>query len=730
MKKNLLVFITLVFTLIQSNYSLAQSEYKEITLEDIWARYLFLPKLVNGIESMNDGKHFCVLERGNSIDEYSYEDGKKTRTIVSSDQMVPDGKDEGIRINSYTFSSDETKILIATETEQIYRHSSKSSFYIWDIAKKQILALSDGGKQRLATFSPDGSKMAFVRGNNLFIKDIVSNKEEQITNDGLDRHIINGTTDWVYEEEFAFTKALFWSPDGAKLAYYRFDESNVKEFWMTTWGDLYPEFYKFKYPKTGENNSLVTIHIYDLNTKTTKAADIGTEKDQYIPRILWTKSKDKLAILRMNRHQNKLEILLADANSGESKVIYTEENKYYIDVTDDYTFLNNQKHFLITSEKDGYNHIYLYDMDGNLVKQITKGNWDVVEFCGIDEDDEKIYYKSVESSFKNRDLYVIGVDGKGKTRLSKKVGDNDVEFSKTFDYYINTWSDANTPPVVTVNDNSGKIIREIQGNKEFAELVKQYNFTTCEFFDFKTEQGVELYGWMIKPPDFNKNNRYPVFMYFYGGPGDQKVVNTWGYFNFAWFQMLAQKGYIVVCVDNRGTGGRGEEFKKQTYLELGKLETIDQIEVAKYLGTLNYVDKDRIGVFGWSYGGYLSTLCMTKGADYFKAGIAVAPVTNWRYYDNIYTERFMRTPQENASGYDDNSPINFVSSLKGKYLLVHGTGDDNVHVQNSYDLVSALVNANKQFEMQFYPNKNHGIYGGYTRLHLYRRMTDFILDNL
>jgi len=534
----------------------------------------------------------------------------------------------------------------------------------------------------------------------------------------------------VYEEEFSFTKAFFWSPNGSKLAYYRFDESKVKEYTMTMWGDLYPEQYKYKYPKAGEDNSIVSIWTYDVNTTKTIKMDIGSETNQYIPRIQWTAQANSLAILRMNRLQNKLEIILNNATDGSSKIIYTEENKYYIEITDDLQFLSNNQ-FVITSEKDGYNHIYLYDFTGKLIKQLTSGKWDVVNIKGVDEKNKTIFYIAAESAPYNKDLCSVKLDGSKKTIISSKSGTNNADFSNTFKYYIGTFSDGNTPSVYTINTANGKEIKRLENNENLIKTLKPFNLSKKEFATLKTENGVDLNYWIIKPADFDPNKKHPLFMYVYGGPGHNTVNNSYERgSDFYWFQLLAQKGYIVVSVDNRGTGSRGEAFKKCTYKELGKLETEDQINAAKYFGNQSYIDKNRIGIFGWSYGGFLSALCMTKGADYFKAGIVVAPISNWRYYDNIYTERYMRTPQENASGYDDNSPINHVKKLKGKFLLVHGTGDDNVHVQNSMDLITALVNANKQFEMQFYPNKNHNIYGGYTRFHLYKRMTDFILNNL
>jgi len=725
MKKTLIIsIIVLIFS------NLAFSQTKNITLEDIWLKYQFYPKTIHGFKSMKSGETYTVIDQ-NNLDEYSYKSGKHIKTLIDAGQLIPEGESKPIRFSSYTFSADESKILLVTDKKSIYRHSFTAEYWVYDFASKKLQKLSDNGAQRIANFSPDGQMVAFMRDNNLFVKNLQTNTEVQITNDGAINKIINGAPDWVYEEEFSFTKAYEWSPNSKSIAYIRFDESKVKEFEFTVYGDLYPKQYKYKYPKAGEDNSIVSVHVYDLASAKTKTMDIGTETDIYIPRIKWTTNPNVLSIQRMNRLQNKWEILLANANDGTSNVLYSETNKYYIDITDNLIFLKKDKGFIFTSEMDGYNHIYYYDMQGKLIKQLTKGKYDVTEFFGLDQKKGLLYYQAGASSPLNREIFVVNINNLKREQLSKHVGTNSAQFSSNFKYYINTFSDANTPPIFTVNKANGSQLYVLENNINMVNKLKDYGYANKTFFTFKTDDDIELNAWMIKPLDFDSTKRYPVLMYLYGGPGSQTVTNAWGWFNLMWFEMLAQKGYIVVSVDNRGTGARGEEFKKATYLQLGKLETIDQINANKYLGTLPYVDKSRIGIFGWSYGGYMSTLCMTKGASYFKTGIAVAPVTNWRYYDNIYTERFMRTPQENGDSYDSNSPISHTAKLKGNYLLIHGTADDNVHVQNSMDLITSLLNNNKQFEMQFYPNSDHGIYTGrYTHFHVYRRMTDFLLEKL
>ncbi|CAI8245256.1 MAG: Dipeptidyl aminopeptidase 4 [Cryomorphaceae bacterium] len=707
-----LVFITPIF-----------SQKRDITLDDLWKNYAFYPKSMGGFNSMNDGEHYSTIEKtedGQEIIKYRFKNGKKVRTLFkSTDFEIP-------KIGKYTFSENEKQLLLATETTSIYRYSSKSVYYIYNIHNDKISKLSDK-KVMYATFSPQGDKVAYVLDNNLFIKDIKSGTITQVTSDGKKNHIINGASDWVYEEEFALVRSFEWAPDGEHIAYYKFDETHVKEFSMDLFkGGLYPTQEVFKYPKAGEDNSIVKVYFYNIAKN--KSTYIYTEKDyEYIPRIKWTNNPKVLALYGMNRHQNELDFVLANTEDGSNKVLFTEKDKYFIDIHDNLTFLP-EDNFIWTSEKDGFNHIYLKGLDGS-EQQITNGNWEVTSFHGVDSDKMKIYFTSTEEGSINRTLYVQHLDTDIKTKLNTENGTNNSSFSKGLKYYMNSVSTANSAPVYTLHTADGKRLKTLEDNTDFNTNMLDFNLTKKEFFNIKTEDA-ELNAWMIKPPNFDENKEYPIFMFLYGGPGSQQVTNSFGWTNYYWYQMLAQKGYIVACVDNRGTGGKGSEFKKMTYKELGKYETIDQINAAKYFGNLNYIDANRIGIQGWSYGGYMSSLAITKGADVFSLAIAVAPVTNWRYYDNIYTERYMQTPQENASGYDENSPINHVEKLKGHYLLVHGSADDNVHVQNTMEMISALVNANKQFDLFIYPDKNHGIYGGNTRYHLYKKMTDFILENL
>ena len=732
--KNLNIILVILFAIF-SEAIIAQDTLKEINLKEIWTEYKFMSRSVRGINSLKNGTDYTVIKKGSLI-VYDYKSGDSITTLITPDNLIPEGSDQPIRLRSFSMSNDETKFLIPTSTESIYRHSTKSDYYVFDINSKKLTRLSENGKQSLADFSPDGTKVAFVRDNDIYIVDLNTGNEKQITTDGKRNHIINGTCDWVYEEEFSFTKAFFWSPDGSRIAFYKFDESDVKEYTIEYYGNLYPKWETYKYPKAGEDNSVVGIYVYALDNGYISNIPLGENTDIYIPRIKWTKNPEILSIQRLNRFQNHLEILIADSRNGDSYIMYSEKNEFYIDITDNLTFLENKQQFLITSEQDGYNHIYLYNMDGSMEKQLTSGKWDVTSIYGWNPKSKIVYYQSAESSPLDRDIYKVNLKGI-RTKISKKDGTNDADFSNNFKFYINNFSTIGVPPIYTVNNSKGKVLRVLEDNKKLKERLAKYEISKPEFFTFTTPEitlpdgeQVELNGVKIMPYNFNPDKEYPVLVTIYGGPGSQTATNSWGSFNYMWYQMLAENGIMVVTVDNRGTGARGEVFKKMTYLELGKYETLDYIETAKYLGNLTYVDKNKIAIFGWSYGGFMASNVLFQGAEYYSTAIAVAPVTNWRYYDNIYTERFMRKPQDNPDGYDNNSPINHVDKLKGNYLLIHGDADDNVHPQNSMDLFSALVNADKQFDFMLYPNKNHSIYGGNTRYHLYTKMTNFLYDHL
>ena len=723
MKSSIKILVLFIF----SSWSVVAQQ--AITLEEIWSG-AFRTKGMDELNAMKNTNQYTVLNfnrssRTTQIDLYDYATLNKVATLIDT-KNHPELKS----IDNYTFDKQEKKILIATQSKPIFRHSFTANYFVYDIVAKKLQKFTDKAIQE-PTFSPDGNSVAYAFENNLYLTNLISGVTTQITKDGKKNAIINGITDWVYEEEFSFVKAFDWNADGTKIAFIRFDETNVPEFSMDIYNEgLYPTQNVFKYPKAGEKNAEVSLHIFDIKTNNVSTINLGNYTDFYIPRIKWTNDAAVLSAQVINRHQNNLDLHFVNANTGKTKVVLNEKDAAYVEVTDNLTFLKDNS-FIWTSEKDGFNHIYHYDQNGKLKKQITKGNWEVTAYYGFDEKNKIIYYQSVENGSINRDVYAVSIDGKGKIRLSSKTGTNAATFSPNFQYFINTFSSATAAPYYSLNDSkTGKEIKKIQSNEGVEEKLAKYGVSPKEFFVLTTEKGHGLNSWMIKPKDFSASKKYPVLMFQYSGPGSQQVANTWNGTNDYWYFMLAQKGYIVVCVDGRGTGFKGAGFKKCTYKELGKYEVEDQIDAAKVIGKYSYVDASRIGIWGWSYGGFMASNCIFQGADVFKTAIAVAPVTSWRYYDSIYTERYMQTPQENASGYDNNSPINHVNKLKGNFLLVHGTADDNVHVQNTMKMIEALVQANKQFDWAIYPDKNHGIFGGKTRLQLYTKMTNFILEKL
>jgi dipeptidyl-peptidase 4 len=703
---------------------------QKISVEEIYTG-AFRAKGMDALQSMKNTNQYTVLNtdratKSQQIDLYDFATLKKVSTLIDT-KNFKELSDDGI--DSYVFSNDEKQILIANNSNQIFRHSFTADYFLYDIKSQKISGFL--WQVQEPTFSPDGTKIAYAKENDLYIYDIVLRNTTRVTNDGVKNAVINGITDWVYEEEFAFVRAFDWSTDSKKLAYIRFDESEVPQFSMNMYKkDLYPTSETFKYPKAGEKNALVSLHIYNLSGNISQPINLGNYSDFYIARMKWTNDANLVSVQVLNRHQDNLDLIFVDATTASPKVVLNEKDKAYVDVTDNLTFLKDNS-FIWTSEKDGYNHIYLYDKNGKLKNQVTKGNWEVTSYYGFDEKTKTVFYQSVEKGSILRDVYKISLDGKKKVKLSSQVGTNAATFSPDFTYFINTYSSATVPPTYTLNSSKdGKQAQEIVNNTALVDKLTKYDLPTKEFFELTTEKGHKLNAWMIKPKDFDATKKYPVFMYQYSGPGSQEVANNWLDTNDMWFMMLSQQGYIIACVDGRGTGYKGAAFKKCTQKELGKFEVEDQIDAAKVIGNYAYVDKSRIGIFGWSYGGFMSSNCLFKGADVFKMAIAVAPVTNWRFYDSIYTERYMTTPQENASGYDDNSPINHVSKLKGNFLLIHGTADDNVHVQNSMQMIEALVQANKQFDWAIYPDKNHGIFGGKTRIQLFNKMTNYIKDKL
>jgi len=721
------IFIMILLLCYQS--IIAQNK-KEISIEDMWQNYIFVEKSVDGFYSMKDGIHYTELtsdEQGMYIIKYSFSTGIAVDTIYNSNEITIEALK---KISAYTFNADESKIIFPINTKQIYRHSTLSFHYLYDINSKTALAIDESKAQMNPALSPDGTHIAYVSENNVYIKNINTLATTAITSDGKTNAIINGATDWVYEEEFGLVQGLAWNSDGTKLAYMKFDESEVPVYTLQYFFDLYPKNYTYKYPKVGEKNAAVSIHIYDMNKKSTIQAQTQTTEESYLPRFQWMNDANSLCITRMNRLQNKLEILKINANTGSGIIFFTERSDTYIEVQEQITIIDKDKSFIWMSEIDGYNHLYHYDSNGKLINQITKGAYDITSFYGYDPISKTLYYQSAETSPLMRQIYKIQLDGSNKKQLINFPGTNEASFSSNFSYFLNSHSSFTKVPTFEIYDHNGKLVRILEENKALGTTLTGYTINYPESFTFISTQNIELNGYIIKPHGFDPNKKYPVYMTQYSGPGSQEAIDQWNGMDLIWHNHLASKGYMIVCVDGRGTGARGANFKKVTYKNLGKYETIDQIEVVKYLRTKHYIDTSRIGIFGWSFGGYMVARCMGIGADYFKLGIAVAPVVDWRYYDSIYTERYMQTDKENKSGYDSTSVLPYVKNIRGKLLLIHGLADDNVHYQNTAMLLSELYKRNIRFDQMTFPNRNHGIYGGNTRFYLFSRLSEYIVTNL
>ncbi|WP_312422050.1 S9 family peptidase [Epilithonimonas sp.] len=712
MNKKILVSVVMMTAVFSQNINA-----QEITLDKIYSGY-YRGKGIAGIASLNDGENYATIEK-DGIAKYNYKTSQKSGNIV-------DGSFE-----SYIFSADESKILLQKESQDIYRHSFLGKFDVKDLKSNKVTALNNGNWIQEPKFSPDGSRVAFIADNNLFYQDLTSGKITQITTDGKKNSIINGLGDWVYEEEFSHADYYQWNKAGDAIVFVKFDESAVPEIYIPIYGkSLYPTEMRYKYPKAGETNSTVSAQLYQLSSGKTSKLNLVNFENYYIPQIFQTNDSNEIVIATSNRHQNQVDLLKVDTKSGKLTKLFSETDAAWID-TDKLTmeFLDDNS-FLWASERDGFRHLYWYDKTGKLKKQVSKGNWEITDYYGYNPKTKEAYIQTTEKGSLNKVISKLNINSGKTTLISYPEGNNSASFSKSFNYFINTNSTAGTPYKYVLKDASGKEIKELQNNNEMLSKLQKDNFVTKEFITIPNSVGDQLNAWIIKPKNFDPNKKYPLFMFQYSGPGSQQVSNSWDGGNGIWFEMLAQKGYIVACVDGRGTGYKGAKFKKVTYKQLGKYEIEDQITAAKWFGNQSYIDKSRIGIFGWSFGGYMTSLALTKGADVFKMGIAVAPVTNWRYYDSIYTERFLQTPQENPEGYDQNSPTTFANLLKGKFLLIHGTADDNVHFQNSMEFSEALIQNKKQFDFMAYPDKNHGIYGGQTRPQLYEKMTNFILENL
>lgn len=729
-----------LFVLFYALMCLVTLQAQKVTLQDV-ANGTYRAQSIQGLKPMLDGEHYTQISKDHKrIVKYSFKTGKEVATIFD----VATARNHKLKsFDDYIMSPDESLILIQTETKPIYRRSFTAVYYIYNVRNRTLEPLSNNGPQQVPLFSPDSHQIAFVRNNNIYlIKLLFGNSESQVTKDGEYNKVLNGIPDWVYEEEFSYNRAFDFSADSKMIAYVRFDESQVPMYSFPWYKGMapekteyttYPGSYDYKYPKAGVVNSKVSVHSFDIKSRVTRKMELPVDSDGYVPRIKFTDDPEKLAIMTLNRHQNRFDLYMANPRSAICKVAIRDEAEQYIkeQAYSDIAFY--PEHIVMMSERDGYNHLYLYTIGGNLVKQITKGEFEVKDFLGWDQKANVFYYTSNEGSSLRTAVYKI--DGKGKKiKLSTRTGTNSALFSKNLNYYINTYSSAQTPTLITLNNNKGQEMVTLLDNKELKSKTAQLNMPTKEFFSFKTNEGVELNGWMMKPANFNPSKKYPVIMHQYSGPGSQQVLDKWGIGSFGdggmFEAVMCDKGYIMVCVDGRGTGGRGAAFEKCTYLSIGVKEATDQAEAAKYLSTLPYVDGSRIGIWGWSYGGYNTLMSMSEGSGAFKAGVAIAAPTDWRFYDSVYTERFMRTPKENGDGYQASSAISRASKLKGKLLLIHGSADDNVHLQNFMEYSEALVQANIQFDTQIYTNRNHSIFGGNTRNHLMNRVANFFLQNL
>lgn len=718
----------------------AQSS-KTLELKDVLSGKYY-PKSIRNIIPMPDGEHYAQMNaEGTQITKYSFKTGEPVETIFDLDTA----REMDIKhFDSFQFSPDGKTLLIATNTKPIYRHSFTADYYLYPLrpnldgvtTHNKGQKLSDGGPQQSPVFSPDGFMVAFVRDNNIFlVKTLYENSESQVTEDGEFNKILNGIADWVYEEEFAMTNALQFNADNTMLAYLRFDESEVPSFSLPlfagqkpTFEELqdYPGDYTYKYPKSGYPNSKVEVRTFDIKSRVTRTMQVPLDSDGYIPRIKFTNDPNKLAVVTLNRHQNLLNMYFTDPRSTVSKSAIRDESPYYIseNVLDNIKFY--PEGFSYISDKSGYPHLYWYNMNGNLVKQVTSGNYEVKSFAGYDSKDGSFYFTSNEGSPMRQAIYKVDKKGK-KIKLSQQEGTNRAMFSPTMKYYINNYTNLTTPTIITLNDNNGKVMKTLVDNKELAAQLAQDNLPKKEFFSFKTAQGVELNGWMMLPTGFSPDKKYPVIMFQYSGPGSQEVLDRYG---VTWETYMASQGYIIACVDGRGTGGRGVEFQKGTYLNLGVQEAQDQVATAQYLGSLPYVNKDKIGIWGWSYGGFTTIMSMSEGTPVFKAGVAVAAPTDWKFYDTIYTERYMRTPKENSEGYAATSAFNRAHKLHGDLLLIHGLADDNVHFQNMAEYSEQLVQLDIPHDMHLYTNRNHSIFGGNTRMHLYKKIGKFFDERL
>ncbi|PJA99019.1 MAG: S9 family peptidase [Ignavibacteriales bacterium CG_4_9_14_3_um_filter_30_11] len=723
--KNIITFLTILLFV----SPIIPQQKQPLTLNDIFASNVLRTTPIRNIQWRPDSKAFTFTKRNsdkNFLDIYKHniKTGHESMLISGSELVY---KSERIKMSSYSWTADGIFLLIEGPVKSIWRHSTQAPFYLLNVNTKQISALANNNPHlRNVKLSPDGKYVGFVRDHNIFVVDLSTGKEKAITNNGTD-NILNGEFDWVYEEEFGLADAWRWSPDSKKIAYWQFDQTRVKEFNLID--EMYPynKVFDLKYPKVGEQNAIVKIGVAEIETGNTTWMDIGKNEDIYIPRIFWTNSSSTLSLLRLNRHQNYLEIIMANSSSGKSKVIITDKDSAWIDIID-LIFLKSKDQIILTSEKSGYRHAYLYDYSGKLIKQLTSGEWEISELACVVEEKNVLFFYGKKDSPIEENIYYVNLNGKDLKRISKNNGWHSAIFSPDKKFYVDYYSNAVTPTTTILNNSDGTEVRVLNSGKILA--LDNHNMVYPSFVKYRTTDGTELNGYFIKPYNFNPKKKYPVLVYGYGGPGSQMVVDRWGGERTFWHQYMTEQGYIIFCTDNRGTGGRGKAFKNLSYLDLSKWSVRDQTEGAKYLATLPYVDKNRIGFWGWSGGGYLTIAMLTREADYFKTGVAVAPVSDFKLYDAIWTERYMGLTNENIDGYKNANLNNTANGLKGKLLIIHGSGDDNVHYQNTLQFINKCIEINKQVDMFIYPNRAHSISGGNTRLHLFTKITDYFLRNL
>ncbi|MCR4918820.1 MAG: DPP IV N-terminal domain-containing protein [Prevotella sp.] len=704
---------------------------EQLSLKDI-TNGMFRTETMPSVTALADGESYAYIsDDGQQVVKCSFKTGNQTATMIDLNTARGPKLE---KIDGFIVSPDGTRMLIQTETKYIYRRSFTAVYYIYSLRNNTLVPLSQGGPQQTPLFSPDGQQIAFVRDNNIWlVKLLYDNAESQVTKDGEKNKVINGIPDWVCEEEFSTNRSMVFSADGRQIVWVRYDETDVKEYSMQLFRGTnpsrdeyaqYPGLYSYKYPVPGTQNARVKVMSYDIKSHRTREMQLPIDADGYVARLVMTSDSSRVAVFTLNRHQDLLRIYMANPLSTLCQMVVADRVKHYIKEETFHSLHLTDRHMLLTSERSGMNGLYLYTLTGQLVRQVVSRKYVVCHAYGYDEATGDIYFSANPTGPTERQIMVSHKNGKTEV-LTPKPGYWSAIFSSNYRYFIGQWSDISHPTVYTLHDNKGHELARLIDNQKLSDKLATYQMGTKELFSFTTSEGVQLNGWMVKPAGFDPQRHYPVIMYQYGGPGNQQVLNSWGIGmsgqGAILEQWLCQQGYVCVCVDGRGTGGRGATFEKCTYLRLGEKEARDQVETALWLRRQPWVDGERIGIWGWSYGGWNTLMSMSEGRQVFRCGVAIAPPTCWRYYDTVYTERYMRTPQENAAGYDEVNPIARAGQLHGTLLLCHGLADDNVHYQNTAEYVEALVQADKDFTQLVYTNRNHSIYGGNTRNHLFRQ---------